>query len=89
MKYIYYIIAIVTIFSGLAVYGLFDTRVKISKPVLSINDRIVSKIQFEKMLQKKPSHMSQDQFIDSVIDKQLLIQEAIKSNINKDDISES
>ncbi len=85
MKYIYYIIVIMIIFSGLAVYGLKDTRVVISKPFLSINDRIISEDEFKNMLVRKPSYMSREQFIESVIEKQLLIQEAIKMDINKEE----
>ncbi|MCK5164008.1 MAG: hypothetical protein KAQ72_09830 [Desulfobacula sp.] len=85
MKYIYYIIAIMVIFTGMAAYGLFDTRLEISKPFLSINDRIISEDEFKKMLVKKSSHMSREQFIESVIDRQLLIQEAIKTEINKEE----
>ncbi len=86
MKYIYYIIAIMIAFFGLVAFGLFDTRVEISKPFLSINDRIISKDEFEKMLHANTSHaMSREQFIESVIDKQILIQEAIKMNINKEE----
>lgn len=85
MKYIYYIIVIMIIFSGLAVYGLKDTRVVISKPFLSINDRIISEDEFKNMLARKPSYMSREQFIESVIEKQLLIQEAIKMDINKEE----
>jgi parvulin-like peptidyl-prolyl isomerase len=86
MKYIYYIIAIMIIFSGLAAYGLFDTRVEISKPFLSINDRIISEDEFEKMSLTRTSHiMSREQFIESIIARQLLIQEAIKMNINKEE----
>jgi len=85
MKYIYYIIAVLIIFSGLAVYGLFDTRVEVSKPLFSVNDRIISEGEFEKMLPKKPSSMGREQFIESVIDKQLLIQEAINMDIDKED----
>ncbi|NOX32643.1 MAG: hypothetical protein GXP56_02740, partial [Deltaproteobacteria bacterium] len=85
MRYIYYIIGIMVVFSGLAAYGLFDTRLEISKPFLSINDRIISKNEFEKMSLRKPSYMSLEQFIDTVIDKQLLIQEAIKMKINKEE----
>lgn len=86
MKYIYYIIAIMIIFSGLAAYGLFDARVEISKPFLSINDRIISEDEFKKMLHAKTSHvMSREQFIESVIDRQILIQEAIKMAINKEE----
>lgn len=85
MKYIYYIIAIMIVFSALAAYGLFDTRLEISKPIFSINDRIVSESEFEKMLPRKPSYMSREQFVESVIDKQLLVQEAIKMDIDKEE----
>ncbi len=85
MKYIYYVIAVMIVFSGLAAYGLFDTRLEVSKPFISVNDRIISQKEFERMLPRKPSYMSQEQFIDSVIEKQLLIQEAIKMEINKEE----
>ncbi len=85
MKYIYYIIAIVIVFSALAAYGLFDTRIEISKPFISVNDRIISEDEFKKMLDRKPSYMGQEQFIESVIAKQLLIQEAIKMKINTEE----
>ncbi|RLC23581.1 MAG: hypothetical protein DRH93_06845 [Deltaproteobacteria bacterium] len=86
MKYIYYIVAIIVIFSGLTAYGVFDTRLEISKPFLSINDRIISKDEFEKMYHAKTSHsMTREQFIESIITKQLLIQEAIKVKINKEE----
>lgn len=85
MKYIYYIIAIMVVFSGMAAYGLFDGRLEISEPFLSINDRIISEDEFEKILPGKPSYMTREQFIESVIDKQLLIQEAVRSDINKEE----
>jgi len=73
------------IFSGLVAYGLFNTKIEISKPFLSINDRVVSEAEFKKMLASKPHHMNQEQFIEEVIEKQLLIQEAIKVDINKEE----
>ena len=85
MKYIYYIIAIVLVLSGLAAYGIFDTRIEISKPVISVNDRIISQGEFEKMLTQKPSYMNRDQFAESVIQRQLLIQEAVKMKINREE----
>ncbi len=85
MKYIYYIIGFMIIFSGLAVYGLFNTRVEISKHALSINDRIISKVELEKMMAGQPHQMNREMFIESVIDKQLLIQEAVKNNINNEE----
>jgi len=85
MKYLYYIIAIVVVFSGLAAYGLFNTSIEISKPVLSVNDRIFSQDEFEELLSREPSDMSPEQFVESIIEKQLLIQEAIKMDINKEE----
>lgn len=85
MKYIYYIIGIVIVFSGMTAYGLFNTRVEISKPFLSVNDRIISEAEFDTALKRKPSYMSREQFAESMIDKQLLIQEAIRMEINKEE----
>ncbi len=85
MKYIYYIIAIMIVFSGIAMVGLFDTNVEISKPYLSINDRIISQNEFDKLLEKKPSYMNTAHFEETLIEKQILIQEAIKMNINKEE----
>ncbi len=85
MRYIYYILVIMIVFSGLAAYGLFDTRVEISKPFLTVNDRIISEAEFDTALKRKPSYMSREQFAESLIDKQLLIQEAIRMEINKEE----
>ncbi len=85
MKYIYYIIAIMIVFSGIAMFGLFDTQVEISKPYVSINDRIISEAEFNQLLANKPSYMSHDLFAEVIIEKQLLIQEAIKMDIHKEE----
>ena len=85
MKYIYYIIVMVIGFSIFAAYGMFKPQVKISKPVLSINDRIISEAEFQEMLKRQTYHMSHERFVESVIDKQLLIQEAIKIDINNEE----
>jgi len=85
MKYVYYVVAIVMVFSGLAAYGLLDTRIEISEPVLSINDRIFSASELDKILETEPSDTTRDQFIESLIEKQLLIQEGIKQKINTEE----
>jgi hypothetical protein len=56
-----------------------------SQPFLAINDRIISEDEFETMLKRKPSNTSRAQFVESVIDRQLLIQEAIKMKINTEE----
>ena len=85
MKYLYYIAGILVIFSMLAVYGLVDTRVEISKPAIVVNDRIITESEYKVLLPSKPYYMTKDQFIDSIITKQLLIQEAVKQDINKEE----
>lgn len=85
MRYVYYIIAIVIIFSGLTVYGIFDTRVEISKPFISVNDRIISHEEFTRLIAKKSPDMTKEQFVESIIDKQVLIQEAVKAGVNREE----
>ena len=85
MKYIYYIIAILIFISGLTIYGLHGSNIKISSPYLSINDRVISKAEFDRMMKKKPPHLSRELYIEAIIDRQLLIQEALKMKINKEE----
>lgn len=85
MKYLYYIAGILVVFSILAVYGLQDTRVEISKPAIVVNDRIITESEYKALLPSKPYYMTEDQFSDSIITKQLLIQEAVKQDINKEE----
>lgn len=85
MKYIYYIIGIVIVFSGLTAYGLFDARIEVSEPVLSVNDRIFSKTEMDRLLAYNPSDQTRDEYIESLIEKQLLIQEAIRERINEEE----
>ena len=85
MKYIYYVIAVMILFSGWAIYGLLGNHIKVSEPYLSINDRVISKAEFDKMMEKKPPHLSRELFIEAIIDRQLLIQEALKMKIEKEE----
>ena len=85
MKYLYYIAGILVVFSMLAAYGLMGTRVEISKPTIVVNDRIITEFEFKEMLPSKPYYMTKDQYIDSIITRQLLIQEAVSQEINKEE----
>ena len=85
MRYIYYIVGIIVIFSGLAAYGIINPKVEISKPAVTINDRIITESELQEMMKTKPYYMTRDEFIDSVITQQLLIQEAIRQEINKEE----
>jgi hypothetical protein len=84
MRYIYYIIIILVIITGVAGWGIFnDAKVEFSKPVIVINDRIVTEHEFDDLIKTKPIYYSENEFIDFIIEKEILIQEAIKRNINK------
>lgn len=85
MRYIYYIAGIIAVFSGLAAYGLINTRVEISKPAVVINDRIITESELLGLMKTKPYYMSRDEFIDSLVTRQLLIQEAVRQEINKEE----
>ncbi len=85
MKYIYYIAAFVIIFSALVGYGLLSSNISVSKPAITINDRIISEDELQGLLDRKPVHMSRDQHIESLILNELLIQEAIRQEINQEE----
>lgn len=85
MRYLYYIGGIIVLFSLLAAYGVFKTKVEISKPAVVINDRIISESELETRIKLKPYYMNRDEYIDSLIDEQLLIQEALNKEIHKEE----
>ncbi|MCP4723076.1 MAG: hypothetical protein GY860_26790 [Desulfobacteraceae bacterium] len=85
MKYLYYIAGILLVFSVLVAFWLLDTKVEISEPCIVVNDRIITKFEYKELLPSKPYYMTEDQYIDSIITKQLLIQEAVRQDINKEE----
>lgn len=86
MRYIYYIVIIMVSITIAAGWGIFsDTKVEISKPAIVINDKIITEPEYDRLIKSKPSYQADEEFIDSLIVKELLIQEAIKRDINKDE----
>jgi len=85
MRFLYYIVGIVVMFSVFAVYGLKNTQVELSTPALVINDRIITEEELDGMIQSKPYYMTRKAYLDSVVTRQLLIQEAVRQNINKEE----
>ncbi len=85
MKYLYYIAGILVVFSILAAFWLMDTKVEISEPAIVVNDRIITESEYKELLPSKPYYMTEDQYLDSIITKQLLIQEAVRQDINKEE----
>ena len=86
MRYIYYIIIIFVISTIGAGWGIFPkTKVELSKPALVVNNKIITEQELEQLLKLKSSYQTKEYLIDSLIVKELLIQEAIKQKINKDE----
>ena len=84
MKYIYYIAAILTIALGLILFQHFTDRpVTDKQPAIVINDRVIT---VEELAKLTPPHdESRQDFISSIITKELLIQEAQRSGIDREE----
>lgn len=85
MRYIYYIIGIIILLTiGLAV-RLNGFRVEVSEPALIINDRIISKTELDEFAKVGSYHSQGQGFLDTIITRELLIQEAIRQGIHKEE----
>jgi hypothetical protein len=86
MRYIYYTVSIVALASLLLVFFLRDnTLVEVSRTAIAVNDRKISEAELERLMEKKPHDMAEEQYIDSIVMNELLIQEAIRRDIHKEE----
>jgi parvulin-like peptidyl-prolyl isomerase len=86
MKYIYYIVFILLGISAIIGYELIGSRNIPGDAAIVINDRTITSTEFEKLYsQKQPHGQSKTDFINSLITKELLIQESRKLSIDKDE----
>jgi len=86
MRYLYYILGIVIIITAAVGWTVFKkASVDISKPALVINDRIITHDELESMMEKRPHDKSKQAHLDSIIQQELLIQEAIQRSINQEE----
>jgi hypothetical protein len=85
MKYIYYIIGIFIVLTILVTLQLSPLKVEISEPALVINDRIISEKELDERIKSGSYHSHGGGFLDSVITRELLIQEAVRQGINKEE----
>src|SRR6056297_2464487 len=86
MRYLYYIIVIVLLATaGFAFLRHEKASVDVSRPAITINDRIITENELQDRLAAKPHDMTDQQYIDSLIMQELLIQEALKQNIHKEE----
>jgi hypothetical protein len=86
MKYIYYIVIILLGISAIIGYELIGGRSIPGDAAIVINDRTIAGAEFEGLYsQRQPHGQSKTDFINSLITKELLIQESQKSGIDKDE----
>lgn len=87
MKYIYYVISIITIFSLIILFMFIEKKTDGNKETaLKINDRLISRDEFNQLYNFRSDHLWDWQdFIQSLIGKELFIQEARKLGIDKED----
>lgn len=86
LKYIYYIMVILLILSALIGYALIPARVPENKAALIINGKTVSADEFNKLFSSQSGpHPDRETFINSLITRELLIQESQKEGIDKEE----
>jgi hypothetical protein len=84
MKYIYYIVIILLGISAIIGYELIGSRNIPGEAAIVINDRTITSTEFERLYSQQHGQSKTD-FINSLITKELLIQESRKLGIDKDE----
>lgn len=86
MRYIYYIIIILLGLSAIIGYELRSKHYPLKDAALIINERVITIDEFNKLYSSQPPHLREkDDFINSLITKELLIQESQKEGIDKEE----
>jgi hypothetical protein len=86
MKYIYYILTILLVSSLFIAYQVLGSRQSEKKAVIIINDRVITPEEFERLYASRDPHQKErGEFINTLITKELLIQEAKKSGIDQEE----
>lgn len=86
MRYIYYIVAILLGLSAIIGYELRDKHTPQGDIALSINDKVVTTDEFNRLYASQSPHsIRKADFINSLITRELLIQEAQQEGIDKEE----
>ncbi len=86
MRYIYYIIMILLGISAIIGYELRSSRSNTKDAAIIINDKVITADEFKKMYSSCPADLKEtNDFINSLVTKELLIQESQKEGIDKDE----
>lgn len=86
MKYIYSIVFILVALSAVIGYVLFPSRISPKNVALIINDRVITTDEFNRLYAAQPrGARDKGDFLNSLITKELLIQESQKEGIEKEE----
>lgn len=86
MRYIYYIILIVLVLSAALVYELLSSSVTPKDTAMVINGRVITIKEFNRLQSSPPLYLkTREDVIDSIVTRELLIQEAQREGIDKEE----
>lgn len=86
MKYIYYIVVILLIISALIGYTLMPAKTPEKKAALIINGKTITSDEFSALISSQSVRtLNRENFINSLITRELLIQESQKEGIDKEE----
>ena len=86
MRYIYYVIAILLLASSLLAYQVLRDRPSQKDAALVINDRVITHEELERLYAAREPHLKdREDFINALITRELLIQEAKKLGIDREE----
>jgi hypothetical protein len=85
MKYIYYILGILILITVGLVFRLSGLKIEVSEPALVINDKIIDRSELEDMMKIGSYHSRGKDTYGAIITRELLIQEAIREGIHKEE----
>ena len=86
MRYIYYIISILIVLSAGIGYVLFPSHISQKDAAVIVNDRIITTDEFNTLYSSRPRDTAgKQEFINSLITKELLIQESQKEGIDREE----
>ncbi|MFH0726907.1 MAG: hypothetical protein V2B19_11255 [Pseudomonadota bacterium] len=85
MKYIFYILGILIVLTIGVALQLTRLKVEISEPAIVINDKIISEMELDERTKSGSYHSRGKGFLESIITRELLIQEAVRQGINQEE----
>ncbi|TWI68204.1 hypothetical protein LZ24_02578 [Desulfobotulus alkaliphilus] len=83
MRHLIYIHLIIIVFSAVCAYYLFYDTAEKANPYIIINEKAISFEAYERELRKKPYYQTDLEFLTHFIEKELIIQKAMKERLHQ------